>query len=100
MDLIMLSAPFISPTNTSILKITSPRYFHTIVTVVKPLSGAGALALAYAENMRHARITTAPSKHTPIYDLIKDLPTCDYLRQPVHYGYVVHHDHERVRQIL
>ena len=73
----ILSAPLISPTNISILKITSPIYFHIIVTVVIDVSILGVLVLANAENIIHASTITAPSKHTPTYDFINAFPIKD-----------------------
>ena len=70
----MRSDIFTVPTRTSILNMSSPIYFHTIVTADAVVSTSGG-ADAYRENMMQASMITAPSSRTPQYDFIKDLPT-------------------------
>jgi len=57
--------------------MTSPMYFHIIVTVVMLVSIVGVLCDANAENIMHDRTITAPSIQTPTYDFKNDFPIND-----------------------
>ena len=57
--------------------MTSPMYFHIIVTVVILVSMVGVLLDANAENMIHESTITAPSIQTPTYDFKNDFPIND-----------------------
>ena len=65
-SLTMRSAPFTSPTRTSILKIVSPMYCQLMVTAERVVSTTGVPLDIKAEKMRQARTMTAPSMQTPI----------------------------------
>ena len=70
----MRSDIFTVPTRTDILATSSPNHFHTIVTADASVSTCGGDD-AYSENMMQASMITAPSRRTPQYDFINDLPT-------------------------
>lgn len=59
----MRSEILIVPTNTNILKISSPIYFHTCVTAAALVSTTGGLE-ANKLNIIHDKIIIAPSKQT------------------------------------
>jgi hypothetical protein len=61
------------PTRTSILNISSPIYFHTIVTAATFVSTTGGLP-ANNENMIQDNIMITPSKQTALYPFIKLFP--------------------------
>lgn len=62
------------PTKTNILNISSPIYFHTIVTAAASESITGGLA-AKSEKIIHASIIITPSKQTAAYPFRKLFPT-------------------------
>ena len=63
------------PTSTNMLKTSSAMYDQTIGTTASDVFMVGG-ADANSENMMQARIMIDPSRHTPVYDLRKLIPTC------------------------
>lgn len=68
-----LSAILTVPLSTSRLKISSPKYVHTIVVALALVSIAGGFAVKI-EKMMQPRTMIAPSRQTAAYDFKKLFP--------------------------